>query len=82
MLWHDGPVQQASISPDGRFIVTASDDGTARAWVIADAVPCTILPHGAAVSLAAFSRDGRRAVTIGGDSAKIWDAPPGPSAPP
>ncbi|MCL4229663.1 hypothetical protein KJZ61_03140, partial [Candidatus Dependentiae bacterium] len=27
---HDGPVRSAQFSPDGRYIVTASDDNTAR----------------------------------------------------
>src|SRR5437660_428853 len=32
-VWfHDAPVTHAELSPDGRRVVTASQDGTARVW--------------------------------------------------
>jgi WD40 repeat protein len=31
-MWHDGPVVSAQFSPNGRRVVTASSDYTARLW--------------------------------------------------
>ena len=66
----------AAFSPDGRRIVTASGDQTARIWDAATAKPIAVLSgHGDMVLSAAFSPDGRRIVTASEDqTARIWDA--------
>ena len=54
----------AVFSPDGRRVVTASDDDTARVWDAATGRPVGApLQHKGAVRFAAFSPDGRRVVT-------------------
>jgi WD40 repeat protein len=75
-LWvHDGPVRHAEFSPDGRRVVTASADGTARVWNVADGKEaCPPVAHGPPVAFAAFSPDGRRLVTLGMGAAKVWNA--------
>jgi WD40 repeat protein len=68
----------AEFSRDGKRIVTASADKTARVW---DAQTGKQLgepmKHEAAVRSAKFSPDGKRIVTASEDkTARVWDAPP------
>src|SRR5262249_61125740 len=64
-LWqHDNEVVHVAFSPDGRRIVTASKDHTARVWDARTGEAVTPpLRHGDAVHKAAFSPDGQRVVT-------------------
>lgn len=63
----------AAFSPDGRLIVTASFDGTARVWS-ADVAPVTELrDHSGAVTSVALSPDGKFLVTASLDkTARVW----------
>lgn len=79
MFFHAAPVTYGAFSPDGRRIVTASDDGTARIW---DAVTGKALTdpliHGGAVYHADFSPDGKVIVTSADDgTAQIWNSSTG-----
>ncbi len=82
-LRHDGPVNAASFSPDGRLVVTASWDRTARLWDAAGgrgevASPLQRFTHDAEVWSASFSPDGRTVVTGSADrTARLWDAADG-----
>jgi WD40 repeat protein len=74
-LTHRDYLRHAAFSPDGKLLVTTSDDGTAQLW---DA--STELPHGPPlrhlknVGHAAFSPDSRFVVTASDDgTARIWD---------
>ncbi|WP_242684326.1 TIR domain-containing protein, partial [Paraburkholderia hospita] len=76
LLAHQGPVGSAAFSPDGRRVVTASRDGTARVWDAATGKQIALLTgHQGAVHSAAFSPDGQRVVTASEDNtARVWDA--------
>jgi WD40 repeat protein len=69
-------VTGVAVSPDGRRIVTGSEDKTARVWDARTGAELTILRgHGDAVTSVAISADGLRIVTGSEDrTAKVWDA--------
>jgi Flp pilus assembly protein TadD len=74
-LEHRGPVSTASLSPDGRFVVTASD--TARVWDAATGEAVTPgYRHEGAVSGAVFLSDRRIATASSADGiVRVWNLP-------
>jgi WD40 repeat protein/serine/threonine protein kinase len=78
---HQGFVNSAVFSPDaeGQWILTASDDGTARLWDAATGeVLKTFSGHTGRVRAASFSPDGKRILTASSDkTARLWDADTG-----
>jgi hypothetical protein len=75
----------AEFSADGRAILTASEDGTARLWDAASlAATGNPMRHQGGVRAAGFSRDGALVVTASRDAtARVWDARSGnPVSPP
>ncbi|MFM8332552.1 MAG: WD40 repeat domain-containing protein [Candidatus Methylumidiphilus sp.] len=91
-LPHEGAVEQASFSPDGLRLLTASADGTARLWDAHTGAALGVLPLSAtgAVASAVFHPAGDRVLLAGeaadepGDSpdkigmAQSWRIPPYP----
>jgi WD40 repeat protein len=65
----------AAFSPDGKRVVTASFDKTARLWDAASGKEIAVLKgHTNQVQSAAFSPDGKRVVTASSDNtARLWD---------
>ena len=82
-LQHEGNVEAALFSPDGRQVVTASEDQTARVWDTATGHELLRLPHPQAVTALAVSPDGNLIATgvgysrQGKYSARLWDAQSG-----
>jgi WD40 repeat protein len=77
---HDGSVDSAAFSPDGRYIVTASGgDRTARLWNVDTGKEIRVFRgHDDGIISAAFSSDGRRVVTASMDkTARLWDVDTG-----
>ncbi|MEM9487775.1 MAG: AAA family ATPase, partial [Myxococcota bacterium] len=76
VLSHRDAIYSAAFSPDGKRIVTASLDHTARVWR-ADGIgaPLVLRGHRARVHSARFSPDGKRVVTASLDNtARVWRA--------
>lgn len=72
ILPHSSIVNAARFSSDGRFVITASDDLTAKLWTPSAALLQT-LSHGAPVKVAEFSPDGEWILTGGTDgTVKLW----------
>lgn len=78
---HRGPVTSVAFSADGRHVVTASSDGTARVWDAASGASLAVLARHAgsarggagAPQRAIFSPDGRLVATAGpGNRAQVW----------
>jgi WD40 repeat protein len=75
---HDRAINTATFSPDGRFLLTAGDDGQAILWNAATGQQIARLPHDGAGVQGWFSADGRRVVTAGWNgAAQVWDVTTG-----
>lgn len=85
---HEEILYSASFSPDGRRVVTASADATARVWTLSadgsSAEEAVLRGHGGNVYSASFSPDGGKIITASRDgTARIWDlSAPDPSQAP
>ena len=77
-LDHGSFFWDAALSPDGRRVITASDDKTARVWDTATGEPTSpALPHADPVTMAKWSPNGKRMITVSKTEAKLWDASTG-----
>lgn len=70
-----GQVRSATFSPDGKHVLTASEDGTARVWAADGTGEPVLLRHQDSLWSAAFSPDGKHILTASGDgTARVWAA--------
>jgi WD40 repeat protein len=76
---HTGRVNSATFSPDGKLIVSGSDDKTAILWSAGTgAVARTLRGHLDRLTSVAFSPDGKRILTASYDkTARLWDTETG-----
>lgn len=71
----DAQIVSAAFSPDGKLVLTASRDRTARLWRTADGRPAGLpMQHADGIPAAAFSPDGRLIATASADrTLRLWD---------
>ncbi len=75
---HEAAANTAVFSPDGTLVLSASADGTARIWHVADGRAGSALKHPHAVTHAHFSPDGRQLLTVCRDRfARLWNVADG-----
>ncbi|MCA9945869.1 MAG: hypothetical protein KC449_20440, partial [Anaerolineales bacterium] len=68
--------QEIVLSPDGRFLATASQDSTVKLWDATSETPVEILTlsgHQSILRDIAFSPDGSRLVSTSAGEARIWN---------
>lgn len=73
---HAGNIVSVAITPDGKTIVTASEDRTAKLWsAVSGKELATFKGHSGEVWSVAFSPDGKTIATGSADTTvKLWDA--------
>ena len=77
-LRHESAVRAASFSPDGRFVVSGSEDKTIRVGESATGKEVARMTHAGVVSAVSFSPDGRLVVSgSGDDTARVGESTTG-----
>jgi len=78
LVGHSGNVSAVAYAPDGKSVLTGSEDNTVRLWDPATGKQLRLFESGGQVHSVAFSPDGR-AVLSGGESAPahLWNAATG-----
>ena len=72
---HSELINETVFSPNGEYVLTASDDNTAKLWDARTGAELHTFRHEDDVNSAVFSSDGKYILTASDDyTAKLWDA--------
>jgi len=75
MIAHASSIEDVAFSPDQRYFVTGSDDGTAQVWSVEPFQQLAVLTHGQRINDVDVSPDGQTIITASKDgTVKIWDS--------
>ena len=75
---HGAPVTGAWFAPNMRFVLTAGDDGVARAWNLATGRSLFSVRHSGPINSVTFAPDGSEFATASDDrTARVWRASDG-----
>ncbi len=78
-LAHSNTISDLQFSRDGRLMITASDDGTARIWDLGTSTLLADLPNKATVLTASFNPAVSRVLVLtSSGKLNIWTMPPAP----
>ena len=70
---HTGPIVGLAVSPDGKWLASASWDHTVRLWPLAGGAPRVLTGNAMNVNGVAFSPDGQSVISAGYDTTiRIW----------
>jgi len=70
---HKGPIVDLAVSPDGRWLASASWDRTVRLWPLAGGAPRVLEGHTQNVNGVAFTGDGKQVISAGYDATlRLW----------
>src|SRR5262249_340985 len=73
-LGHSGPVMSVAFSPDGKYLVEGSGDGTGKVWETETGKEVRRFEeHSAQVLSVAFSPDGRYVLTGDSITMRLWE---------
>jgi AAA ATPase domain/WD domain, G-beta repeat len=75
LVGHTGAVLACAVTPDGRCVVSASDDHTLKVWDLESGQTlATLVGHAGAVTSCAVTPDGRRVISASNDQTlMVWD---------
>jgi WD40 repeat protein len=73
---HEGAVTACTFSPDGKYILSASEDGTVRMWEVETEKTIHLFKgHEGAVTACTFSPDGKYILSASRDGTlRLWDS--------
>jgi WD40 repeat protein len=71
-LAHDRPLLACRFSPDGKFVVSSSEDATLQRWDLATGTKVVLRGHESWVHALQFSADGSQLISGGCDGRLIW----------